>query len=154
MSGQACKYLTQKEVAGGVEGRPKTKRSVRDIRMLPPVAEALEGQSKQTKGKSDYVFLNQYGRPLLPDSMNLHVWKPALEKAGLKYRSLLQTRHTFATLMLDAGELPGWVQQMMGGPSWRRCMVLPWRRVKNDRHRIRGFGKGTTKYNKKENGNR
>jgi len=37
-----------------------------------------------------------------------------MEKAGLKYRSLLQTRHTFATLMLDSGELPGWVQQMMG----------------------------------------
>jgi integrase len=98
----------------GVEGRPKTKRSVRDIRMLPPVAEALEDQSKHTKGESDYVFLNQYGRPLLPDTMNQHVWKPALKKAGLKYRSLLQTRHTFATLMLDAGELPGWVQQMMG----------------------------------------
>ena len=98
----------------GVEGRPKTRRSVRDIRMLAPVAEALQDQGKQTKGKSDYVFLNQNGQPLLPDSMNKHVWQPALEKAGLKYRSLIQTRHTFATLMLDAGELPGWVQQMMG----------------------------------------
>jgi integrase len=29
-------------------------------------------------------------------------------------RSLYQTRHTFATLMLDAGEHPGWVQKMMG----------------------------------------
>ena len=27
---------------------------------------------------------------------------------------MYETRHTFATLMLDAGELPGWVQKMMG----------------------------------------
>ena len=98
----------------GMEGRPKTKRSVRDLKVLPPVAQALKDQSKVTMGKSDYVFLNQYGRPLLPDSTNQYIWKPALEKAGLKYRPLLQSRHTFATLMLDAGELPGWVQQMMG----------------------------------------
>jgi integrase len=39
--------------------------------------------------------------------------KSALRKAELKPRSLYQTRHTFATRMLDAGELPGWVQNMM-----------------------------------------
>jgi integrase len=42
------------------------------------------------------------------------VWKPALEKAGLEKRRLYETRHTFATLMLDGGDLPGWVQKMMG----------------------------------------
>jgi len=98
----------------GEEGRPKTKKSVRDLTMLPPVIEAMRDQRKYTMGKSQYVFLNQYHRPLLPDSTNQHVWKPALKKAGLEKRRLYETRHTFATLMLDAGELPGWVQQMMG----------------------------------------
>ena len=98
----------------GEEGRPKTKRSIRDIDMLPPVVEALRNQRKSTIGKSDYVFLNQYHRPVLPDSMNQHVWKPALRKAGLAERRLYETRHTFATLMLDGGEIPGWVQKMMG----------------------------------------
>ncbi len=98
----------------GEEGRPKTKRSIRDIDMLPPVVEALRDQQKYTMGKSDYVFLNQYHRPVLPDSVNQHVWKPALRKAGLEERRLYETRHTFATLMLDGGELPGWVQKMMG----------------------------------------
>ncbi len=103
----------------GEEGRLKTKRSFRDIKMLPPVVEAFRDQMKQTMGKSDvgYVFLNQYRQPLLPFAMNFHVWKPALKKTGLEPRSLYQTRHTFATLMLDAGELPGWVQQMMGHES-------------------------------------
>lgn len=98
----------------GEEGRPKTKKSTRDIKMLPPVVQAFREQRKETFGKSDYVFLNQYEIPVDPMSTNFHVWKPALKKSGLKPRSMYQTRHTFATLMLDAGEHPGWVQKMMG----------------------------------------
>lgn len=98
----------------GEEGRPKTKKSTRDIKILPPVREALQNQRKETFGKSEYVFLNQYGKNIDPMSMNFHVWKPALKKAGLSPRSMYQTRHTFATLMLDGGEHPGWVQKMMG----------------------------------------
>ncbi len=98
----------------GEEGRPKTKKSSRDIRMLPPVEKALKDQMAQTHGKSDYVFLNQYGKPVEPMPMNFHVWKQALKAAKLHARSLYQTRHTYATLMLDAGEHPGWVQKQMG----------------------------------------
>ena len=98
----------------GEEGRPKTKKSTRDIKILPAVQVALQNQRKETFGKSDYVFLNQYEKNIDPMSMNFHVWKPGLEKAGLSPRSMYQTRHTFATLMLDAGEHPGWVQKMMG----------------------------------------
>jgi len=101
----------------GITTPPKTPRSSRDINILPPVMDALKDQKKDTFGKSDYVFLNQYGKNVDPMSMNFHVWKPALEKVGLEPRSLYQTRHTFATLMLDGGELPGWVQKMMGHES-------------------------------------
>jgi integrase len=115
----------------GMEGPPKTKRSLRDIKMLPPVIEALRDQRRATMGRSDYVFLNQYGRQLLSDSVNQHVWKPALKKAGLKERSLYQTRHTFATLMLDAGELPGWVQQMMGHETLQMIYDNYYSHIKN-----------------------
>jgi integrase len=69
---------------------------------------------RPSESQAAYVFLNQYGKNIDPISMNFHVWNPGLKKAGLSPRSLYQTRHTFATLMLDAGEPPGWVQKMMG----------------------------------------
>lgn len=115
----------------GEEGRTKTPGSVRDIKMLPPVIEALRSQRHITMGRSDYVFLNQSGRPLLPNSINYHIWKPALKSAGLKPRSLYQTRHTFATLMLDAGELPGWVQKMMGHASLKMILERYYSYIKN-----------------------
>jgi integrase len=43
-------------------------------------------------------------------SKHKEVWTPALEKAGIDYRPPLQTRHTFATMVLSAGEDVGWVQ--------------------------------------------
>ena len=113
------------------EGRPKTSGSVRDIKMLLPVVGALRNQRKYTMGKSEYVFLNQQERPLLSDSVNEFVWKTALKKAGLEPRSLYQTRHTFATLMLDAGELPGWVQQMMGHETLKMIHEHYYTHIKN-----------------------
>jgi integrase len=115
----------------GEEGRPKTPGSIRDIKILPPVAEALRDQRKATMGRSEYVFLNYYARPLLPNSVSYRIWKPALKKAGLKPRSLYQTRHTFATLMLDAGELPGWVQKMMGHASMKMILERYYSFIKN-----------------------
>jgi len=115
----------------GEEGRPKTPGSTRDIRILPPVAEALREQEKVTMDKTEYVFINMKGRPLLPNSINYHIWKPGLKKAGLKPRSLYQTRHTFATLMLDAGELPGWVQNMMGHETLKMILERYYSYIRN-----------------------
>jgi integrase len=115
----------------GEEGRPKTSSSVRDIKMLPPVVEAFRDQRKATMGKSDYVFLNYYGRTLFHHSVNIHTWKPALAKCDLRPRPLYQTRHTFATLMLDAGEQPGWVARMMGHTNLKMIHERYYSYIKN-----------------------
>ena len=101
----------------GVEGRPKTKKSNRDIDLLPPVVQALESQKQVTFGKSEYIFLDLSGKPLKPDHVRNVIWKPALKKAGIEYRPPMQTRHTFATIMLSEGENIGWVQNMLGHSS-------------------------------------
>ena len=101
----------------GEEGRTKTKKSNRDIDLLPPAIEALIDQGKQTGRKSGYVFLDIHGKPLTTDHMREVIWKPALEKAGIEYRPMMQTRHTFATISLSEGENIGWVQHMLGHSS-------------------------------------
>jgi integrase len=51
------------------------------------------------------------------DHIRNHVWKPALTKAQLDYKPMIQTRHTFATIAIDTGENVGWVKEMMGHSS-------------------------------------
>jgi len=101
----------------GVEGRTKTKKSNRDIDLLGPVVDALVEERQRRHKKSDYVFLDIHGKPLTPDHVREVIWKPALKKAGIEYRPLMQTRHTFATISLSLGESIGWVQHMLGHSS-------------------------------------
>ena len=46
------------------------------------------------------------------------MWIPALRKAGVRYRKPYQTRHTYASMMLMAGENPMWVAKQMGHTDW------------------------------------
>ena len=100
----------------GEEGPPKTKKSKRDIDILQPTYDALMRQ-KEITGKSKYVFLDMNYKPLIPDHVRNVIWTPALEMAKIEYRPMLHTRHTFATMMLDAGEDIGWVQNQLGHAS-------------------------------------
>jgi len=98
------------------DGIPKTKKSKRYIKCLPQVLNALAEQKKLT-GNGKHIFLTQDGRRMTPDHFRKEVWTPALEKAGLDYRPPIQMRHSFATMMLSAGEEMGWVQNMLGHSS-------------------------------------
>jgi integrase len=40
-----------------------------------------------------------------------------MRMSGVRRRTLYQTRHTFATLMLAVGENPEWIAQQMGHTS-------------------------------------
>jgi integrase len=42
------------------------------------------------------------------------VWYRAIEKASLRRRVAYQTRHTFASNALPAGESPAWVSAQLG----------------------------------------
>ena len=98
------------------EGPTKTKFSKRYIDCFPFVIDSLKQQKKLIKNQ-DVIFLNKNGDRMTPDHFRKVIWKPALEKVGLKYRPPIQTRHTFATMMISSGEDLGWVQNMMGHSS-------------------------------------
>jgi len=101
----------------GEEGRPKTNSSYRDITMLPMVYDALKKQELKTRLRSKYVFLNPDNKPIEIETLRKNAWSKGLKSAGIEYRLIIQTRHTFATMMISAGENLGWVQKMMGHSS-------------------------------------
>jgi integrase len=97
----------------GEEGRPKSNSSYRDIDMLPMVYDATKKQELKTRLRSKYVFLNPDEEPIEIETLRKNAWSKGLVKAGLDYRPVIQTRHTFATMMISAGENLGWVQKMI-----------------------------------------
>jgi len=101
----------------GEEGRPKTTSSYRDIDMLPMVYSALKEQATRTRLKSKYVFLNIDDKPIDVETLRKNAWARGLKKAKIDYRPMIQTLHTFATMMISSGENLGWVQKMMGHSS-------------------------------------
>jgi integrase len=90
---------------------PKTKASIRYVKLLPPAREALLAQKKLT---SDLIFTDEEGGYLTAIGIRNDIWIPILKKAGVKYRKPSQTRHTYASMMVSAGEPLAWVSQQMG----------------------------------------
>jgi integrase len=109
------KIVIRKGVVRGEETNLKTKASRREIDMLPMVETALMGQPKISR----YVFANEIGGPLDLANLRNRIWYPTLKRADLKPRDLYQVRHTFASLMLQAGEDPAWIARMMGHSNTR-----------------------------------
>ncbi len=105
-----CKTLVRGEYK-----EPKTKSSIRFVKLSPMAVEALQSQKEHTFGKSEFVFLNMYGRNIHQHSINIHVFKPPLLKAGLSSaRSCKDTRSSYITNSLDNNERMGFVQKQVG----------------------------------------
>jgi integrase len=74
-------------------------------------------QRARSQVRSTYVFPSRTGGSLNITNVRERVWKPGLRRAGLRYRTMYQTRHTFATLALQSGEQIGWVSKQLGHTS-------------------------------------
>lgn len=109
-----------------VEGTPKTESSIRDVDMLPMVVEALKVQKTQQAGQrlksghgapevgADYIFTMPRGGRFNINFVRDRVWYKTLMAAKLRRRTMYQTRHSFASNALAAGENPTWVAAMLG----------------------------------------
>ena len=94
---------------------PKTRRSTRDVKLLAPALRALEAQKALTFLADKEIFLNPHtGQPWSGDHTIRTAWTSILKRAGVRYRRPYQTRHTYASMMLTAGESPIWIAAQMG----------------------------------------
>jgi integrase len=98
----------------GIEGLPKTEASQRSIDILPPVQDALMSLILNKTIPTRYLFHDDNGKPLNADHIREQIWYPALDRLGVERRTLYQTRHTYASLMLSAGEDMAWIAAQMG----------------------------------------
>ena len=102
------------------EESTKTIAGRREVKLLPPALEALKAQKAYTFLKGAEVFQNpNTGERWTGDkTIRQGMWAPALRRAGVHYRKPYQTRHTFASMALMAGESPMWVAKQMGHTDW------------------------------------
>lgn len=100
--------------------QPKTKAGERNVMLFPPALNALKSQKKYTFLEDARVFHNpRTSKPWEGDGpIRKTLWQPALKRAGVVYRNPYQTRHTYASTLLSAGENPLWVAQQMGHKDW------------------------------------
>jgi integrase len=100
--------------------QPKTKAGERDVKLFPPAFDALKHQKPHTFLADGRVFYNpRTNEPWETDGqIRKTMWAHALKKAGVLYRNPYQTRHTYASTLLSAGENPLWVAQQMGHKDW------------------------------------
>ncbi|MBC8730030.1 site-specific integrase [Paraburkholderia sp. UCT2] len=107
--------------AKGVAELPKTTAGRRDVKLLGPARTALLAQKELTfmAELDGPVFVNPTTRKRFTGSHQFwRVWQTALKHAGIRYRRPYQTRHTYASMMLSAGEHPMWVAKQMGHADW------------------------------------
>jgi integrase len=113
---QQKKLLIRPSIVRGEAGGAtdlKTEASYRAVDMLPTVEAALRDQFGGMEGRL-YVISNAWGSSPNLTNIRHRVWYPTLARTGLQPRDLYQTRHTFASLMLQAGEDPARMARMMG----------------------------------------
>lgn len=102
---------------------PKTSKSIRTVPIMPFVLKELKKyQLLQKKHKlafeeyytdMDLVFCQEDGSPFEPRAF-LRQYHKALINAELPIKRIHDLRHTYATLLLEAGENPRIVQELLG----------------------------------------
>jgi integrase len=96
-------------------GQTKNSYSRRTIALSADILSALQTQLDISRSlDSQYLFCTPNGNQIQRDNLRGRIWAPTLEAAGLPYRPMIQTRHSFATTALSAGESPLWISTTMG----------------------------------------
>lgn len=97
----------------------KTASGRREVKLLGPALDALAAQKSLTFLAGAAVFVHHTsGQRWQGDQQVRKAWIPILKRAGVRYRRPYQTRHTYASMMLSAGEHPMWVAKQMGHADW------------------------------------
>lgn len=127
-------FQINRTIKMGEISKPKTDNSIREVDILDSLIPYLKNQYELTGKYNSYVFLNKYNQHYydIKRIRDTH-WKRDLKKAGLEYRPIYHTRHTFATLMLSNNEDILWVSNMLGHTDSTMTLSKYSRYIKRDK---------------------
>ena len=96
---------------------PKTRSSMRDVRLGANVAAALAAHKSHVADRSAFVFSNGEGKPLDGPNVAKRIFHPSLQRAGLRRIRWHDLRHSYASLMLNEGCNVKYLSAQMGHAS-------------------------------------
>jgi integrase len=104
---------------------PKSKTSRRKIDLAPElVSELKKWKIPCPPGELDLVFPTGKGTPDQAPAMLYRRFFPALRRAGLPRIRFHDLRHTYASLLIDQGEYPKYIQTQLGHSSIQVTMDI------------------------------
>jgi len=97
---------------------PKTKTSKRKIDLAPQLISQLkEWHLACPPNELDLIFPNGEGKPMDANNLVKREFLPTLKKAKIPKIRFHDLRHTYASLLIDQGESPKYIQTQMGHSS-------------------------------------
>ncbi len=103
-----------KTIAQGLVNSPKSRASERDIEMIPKAKEFFKAQQLESGLNNSYLFLNRKNTHFSTNDNFYQAYQKVLRELGLEKRSLHNTRHTFASIMLNNSIDSLWVSSTLG----------------------------------------
>jgi integrase len=103
----------------GREVPPKTQHAVRDVILMPALAEALQRHrdGSRFKAPDDYVFASQVGTALHWRNVSPRALKPAVMRAGIEPLRWHDLRHCFASMLIGSGANISFLSRQLGHGS-------------------------------------
>lgn len=115
----------RRTLQGGKFYNPKTKTSYRRIDIDPQlITELKKWKLRCPKGEHDLVFPDSEGRPLDGLYMLKRIYYPALSRAKVTKIRFHDLRHTNASLRIEAGQNPKYIQEQLGHSSIQVTMDI------------------------------
>jgi integrase len=124
---QRRQYYVKESLYKGRFVEPKSASSKRTMNLPPTLIEALRAhrgrqaerrlQAGEGYEDHDLIFCTASGTPLDRGNVVKRDFLPLLKQAGLRRVRFHDLRHTFATLLIDQGESPKYIQVQLGHAS-------------------------------------
>jgi integrase len=108
----------RRSIYQGAVTSPKTENSIRDIDVTQRTLDELQMYRLGFPPLEDgFIFRQTNGRPIDPDNWQKDEFLPLLQKAEMRRIGLHTLRHTYASLLINAGESLKYVSKQLGHGS-------------------------------------